>query len=228
MASARVAAYPWGVWAFLLSTMVAGAADVAIVLGCPSAEDGRVSDCQWRRAAWAARLYHQGAYTYVITSGSAVANPYVEADAIAVAMMHLGVPGEQILRERDAMHTDQNVAWSLTLAESRGFQSVLITSDGRHAGYGCRLAEHWTTLPCEASPIDYGTIAPLLAAGPPASLRTESLSGWQPLRQRERTIARATKRPILPPSWWVYSMQVVFESARRRPADLPASLRIPS
>ncbi len=214
-------------WPFLFMT-AAAAADVAVVLGCPSEDDGGVSDCQWRRAAWAARLYHQGAYSYVITSGSAVANAFVEADAIAIALEHFGVPGEKILRERDAMHTDQNVAWSLTMAESRGFQSVLITSDGRHPGYGCRLAVHWTTLPCEASSIDYGSIATLLVAGPPVGLRTAAVAGWEPLRKRERAIARATKRPVRPPSWWVYSMQVVFESARKRPADLPASLRIPA
>lgn len=214
-------------WTVLLLGAVAQAADVGVVLGCPSEEDGRVSDCQWRRAAWAAKLYHDGAFSWVIPSGSAVANPYVEADAMGAALEHLGVPADRILRERDAMHTDQNIAWSLAMIEERGFRSVLVTSDGRHPDYGCRLLERWATLPCEASPIDYGSLAVVMVAGPPASLRTEAVPDWVPLTQRERQIAKATGRPKRGPSWWVYSMQTVFESARRRPDTLPPELRTP-
>jgi len=212
------------VWTLTLAAALA--TDVAIVPGCPSDADGRVSDCQWRRAVWAAKRYHEGAFQWIVPSGSAVHNAYVEADAIALALVQLGVPAAAIVPERNAMHTDQNVAWSLSLIEAHGWSTVVVASDGRQPDYGCKLVNHWTTLPCEVSSIDYPSISPWLQMGPPP-LYTDPVPGWEPLGRRERNIAAATGRPVRPPSWVVYSLQAVFEAARARPADLPAALSTP-
>ena len=59
-----------------------GGVDVAIVPGCPTLPDGRLSDCQWRRAVWAHHLYEQGLARHFITSGGAAHTPHVEATAI--------------------------------------------------------------------------------------------------------------------------------------------------
>ena len=57
---------------FALASAPARTADVAIVPGCPSSDDGTLSHCQQRRVAWAGRLWAEGRVANVITSGAAV------------------------------------------------------------------------------------------------------------------------------------------------------------
>ncbi len=73
--------------------------DVVVVPGCPCNTDGRLSQCQWRRAAWAAMLYNTGAVDSFITSGAAAYTPHIEAVALRKGMVALGVPHEIIHTE---------------------------------------------------------------------------------------------------------------------------------
>lgn len=204
----------------LFSLVALATPRVAIVPGCPSEEDGTVSACQWRRALWAARTWEGGEADLFVTSGSDVYNPFVEADALALALEALGVPGERILRERNALHTDQNVAWSLDLIEPLAPSSVLVVSDTGHAGSGCAMVRAWSTLPCSAPKADYRYAYDRIRAGLP-ELRLAPTAAWEPLEQREARIAAATGAPPRPPSFWVYLGQALAPKKAARPV-LPA------
>lgn len=65
--------------------------DASIVLGCPSKDSGEASDCQVARADIAAALYHAGLGRYLITSGGAVKNRFVEAEALRDLLRARGV-----------------------------------------------------------------------------------------------------------------------------------------
>src|SRR5438128_443276 len=94
--------------------------DVIVVPGCPTEGEGRLGRCLIGRAAWAATLWERGQAARFITSGGAVHSPYVEAEALAEAMTALGVPAERIWLERQALHTDENMYFSLLLARALG------------------------------------------------------------------------------------------------------------
>ncbi len=198
----------------------------AIVPGCPSNEDGTLSVCQWRRVIWAAHLYDIGAVRYFVTSGSAVYTPYVEADALAAGMEALGVPADIILREPNALHTDQNVAYSMRVVATALMSPdeytavrIVAASDVGQAKGMCAMARAWrgsVTSPSPGALFDGCTPATLdesyvqaRLADPLPPVTTPPVADWVPLSEREAAIAAETghRRPS---SFWVYARGAVL------------------
>ncbi|MCA9517959.1 MAG: YdcF family protein [Myxococcales bacterium] len=119
---------PFGAWP-AATACVASRHDVAIVLGCPSNEDGSPSACQTARATIAKRLYNAGLADRFIVSGAAVHNAHVEADALAALLVAFGVPDDAVVREPLAEHTDENLYYSTLLMAERGWRSAWVVSD---------------------------------------------------------------------------------------------------
>ena len=202
---------------------------VAIVPGCPAEANGAISHCQQRRVAWVVRLWEQGLFSHVITSGAAVYNPVVEADALAEALVAVGIPEHVILRERDAMHTDQNIAWSLNLAEDHGFQSVVVASDTGHAQQGCAMVRAWSDLPCTAPMMDYRRVRDDLLTGAfdLPELKIPLLDNWMPLKEKEELLAKELGTNPRPPSLFVYLSDALDGKVKPRPTLPPAPWRTP-
>lgn len=179
--------------------------DAVIVPGCPSEDDGSLSPCQMSRAAWAAILWQRGLAGAFITSGAAVHSRYVEADAIAAGMTALGVPPDRIFIEPNALHTDENMYFSLRIARALGFAHLAVASQKGHAAWSCRMLEDWGQTTCGAFSVDMDAV---IASHPAARLhavRTAPVADWQPLAERERAIAKKIGRHR-PPSYFLYPM----------------------
>lgn len=204
---------------FLFVASALASSRVAIVPGCPSNEDGTVSTCQWRRAIWAADLYKEGRVDAIITSGAAAYNPYVEADALAAALEEQGVPADRIVREPQALHTDENIAYSLKLVERHGFEEILVASDMLQAGPACKMVTAWTGRDCTPLTVNYKTVMARIKAGMP-SVQIEPVSAWIPLEEREAQIAAARGEPPRKSSWAVY-LRGMFAPKRSKPPELP-------
>lgn len=167
----------------------------ALVPGCPTDADGQVSACQWRRALWAAHLFEQGRVASIMVSGAAVHTPYVEAEALQVALLSLGVPSDRVVLETQARHTDENVAFSLSLAKQIGVDRILVASDGLQVDGMMLMMNSWASefgVQAERASIRYRLIAPNLRAGPPALLVEPAPEGqWVGQREdRESSPAR--------------------------------------
>ncbi|MCP4809147.1 MAG: YdcF family protein [Proteobacteria bacterium] len=147
--------------------------EALIVPGCPTEADGSVSACQWRRASWAAELFHGGAVENIVASGAAVYTPYAEAEALAQALEHLGVPSDRILVEDDARHTDENAAFSLQICEDRGWQRLAVASDGLHAVVVEKMLIEWGADAFALPVTDYRTT-------PVPEIRVEPTDRWRP------------------------------------------------
>ena len=176
--------------------------DAVIIPGCPSEEDGSLSLCQMSRAVWASILWHRGVAGAFITSGSAVHSRYVEAEALAAGMTALGVPAERIWLEPNALHTDENMYYSLQIARALGFRTLAVVGDG--AAWDCRMLADWGQRDCGAFEIDRAWVRArhrqLRALD---SVRSRRVDGWVPLAERERRIAASTGRHR-PPSYMLY------------------------
>lgn len=103
--------------------------DVLLVLGCPSEDSGAPSDCQVRRADIAAALYRAGLGADIITSGGAVKNRFVEAEALRDLLIARGIPAARIHTEPKAEHTDENIYYSTKIMEAAGWNDALVVSD---------------------------------------------------------------------------------------------------
>src|SRR5262245_51352872 len=113
--------------------------DVVVIPGCPTEDDGTPSRCQLARALWGAELWTRA----FITSGAAVHTPWVEAETIAALMAAAGVPADRIFVETNALHTDENMFYSLHLARRLGFARVAVASNRAHARGGCMMMVDW-------------------------------------------------------------------------------------
>lgn len=180
--------------------------DAIIVPGCPSQADGSPSFCQLGRAGEAALLWQRGWTTHFIVSGSAVHSPYVEAEAIAQEMTVLGVPPDRIVLERDALHTDENVYYSMRIADELGFETLAVASNEPIGSWMCDLMTKWGHA---CSSIDMDTSA-LRKFMPPhqselRALRARRVANWEPLDRREARIAKITGH-ARPPSFLYYPL----------------------
>lgn len=195
---------------------------VALLPGCPTRPDGRLSTCQWRRALWGARLYADGAVTTIVTSGNAVYTPYRESEALAAGLVALGVPASAIVQEPRALHTDENVAYTLRMLaeQSPAPTRVLIASDGGQAAGACAMVHAWSTIECVVAPIDEVWMRQRLADGVPDVLATR-VDDWVPLDERETAIA-AELGYRRPSSFWVYTQGAVLGAfGLSKPPRLP-------
>lgn len=178
--------------------------DAVIVPGCPSADDGRLTRCQMERAIWASILYRRGDVKNLIVSGSAVHSPYIEAEALAEALAALDVPPERIYLEPNALHTDENMYFSLGIAERLGFRSLAVASQGGHANLGCRLLTDWGRT-CFAIPADRAQVVVRHREVKQRldQIRSRPQVPWMPLVERERKMV-ASGWPRRPPSYLYY------------------------
>ena len=166
--------------------------DALIVPGCPADADGQLGDCLWRRASWAAELYHAGVVSNIVTSGAAVYTPHVEAEGLRRALLHLDVPADRIVVEPDARHTDENAAFSLLICQERGWTDLAVASDNVHAVIIDKMLTEWGA---EAYAI------PLMAERhPPApDMKLREVAGWQ---RPELVDARVAPRASLGDYFW--------------------------
>ena len=177
--------------------------DAVIVPGCPSEDDGSLSPCQMSRAVWAAILWQRGWASAFITSGAAVHSPYVEADALAAGMVALGVPADRIWLEPNALHTDENMYFSLQIARALGFRTLAVASQKGHAAWSCRMLEDWGLHGCGAFSVDMDALRTIDHRSLLARIRTQAARAWVPLDERERQRAAMSGRHR-PPSYLLY------------------------
>jgi hypothetical protein len=176
--------------------------DAVIVPGCPANADGSLTLCQMARALWAARLWRLGWAQRFITSGAAVYSPYIEAESLAAALAALGVPADRIYLEPNALHTDENMYYSLQIARALGLHDIAVASDG--AAWDCRMLLDWGQK-CRSFTLDRAIVRQEHARVPGVleRVRAERQSDWIPRPERERQIAERTGRHR-PPSYWLY------------------------
>lgn len=108
--------------------------DAIIIPGFPFEPDGKMNAIYRMRLAWAFELYQEGRTKHIICSGGAVHSAYVEAEIFALYLMEAGISGEDIILERNAEHSMENVFYSMEIAEKYGFENVAVATDMWQAG----------------------------------------------------------------------------------------------
>ncbi|MDA5093606.1 YdcF family protein [Aliiroseovarius sp. KMU-50] len=104
---------------------------VALVLGAALRPDGLPSPALMRRARHAAELWHQGKAEQIIASGGMEQSGRSEAEAMQEVLIAEGVPESNIICEKLARNTWENLSLSRELLPD-GAMVVLVT-DRYHA-----------------------------------------------------------------------------------------------
>ncbi len=109
--------------------------DVIVVLGCPTQPEGSASSCQRSRVGTALRFAEAGLGDTFITTGGAVANEFVEAEAMRDLLVAEGIDPSKIIVEPNARHTNENLHLSGEIMRERGWVSALVVSSLSHLFY---------------------------------------------------------------------------------------------
>ncbi|MFN0202636.1 MAG: YdcF family protein [Bacteroidia bacterium] len=102
--------------------------DVVIVPGLPH-DTANINPLLKARMLWAKELYDKGITRHIIFSGSAVQSPYVEAVIMKLMAEAIGIPAQHTFTEVEALHSTENVAYGIALANSMGFKNIAIATD---------------------------------------------------------------------------------------------------
>lgn len=103
----------------------------ALLLGCPSADNGMYTTSQILRCNLAIEAYQKGLYDVLIISGSNAANTYVEADEMAdYISCRVNIP---IIKERKAKNTWQNFEYTKKIIGDQPLLILTTTIHGRRA-----------------------------------------------------------------------------------------------
>jgi uncharacterized SAM-binding protein YcdF (DUF218 family) len=107
-------------------------ADAIVILGSRVLADGRPGPALTRRTRHAVALYERGLAPLIICSGGLGENGPGEAEVACGLAAELGVPDAALLREDQAHSTEENALYTAALARARGFDEVIIVTDGYH------------------------------------------------------------------------------------------------
>lgn len=114
--------------------------DVALCLGCPSFDDGRMRSSQIKRCDLAIEAYRNHLYDTLVIAGGAAKNQYVESLEMKKYIdAKIDIP---IQCETRSTNTFDNFAFSKELIQDR---SVLILTSGTHARRACTIAKQFFT-----------------------------------------------------------------------------------
>jgi uncharacterized SAM-binding protein YcdF (DUF218 family) len=106
--------------------------DTLIVLGYPANADGTPSPEQRERVLEGVREYKAGVAPYILMTGTAAHNQYIEADVMAQLARSQGVPASAILEDVQAQNTIQNIYYSASIMHQYGLNSAEIISSPSH------------------------------------------------------------------------------------------------
>lgn len=111
----------------------AAPADVIVMLGAGLEPGDRPSRAMNRRIQQAADLYGRGLAPQLICSGGVGAGRNrSEAAVCGDGLQERGVPVGAILLEENSHTTEENALYSAALIAERGWQRVIVVSDGYH------------------------------------------------------------------------------------------------
>ncbi len=113
--------------------------DCAVVCGYPAEADGSPSRILKTRVERAAELWKTGRVRFLILSGGAVGNEFVEAEVMKAYAKDLGVDPEVIRVECQAVSTYHNLKYASEIMKREGWQDCAVVTNRWHL----RKADHY-------------------------------------------------------------------------------------
>lgn len=117
--------------------------DVIIVLGNPANADGSPGEIMRQRVLKAVELFRGGRASYIVFTGGAVYNSYVEADVMAELARSLGVPKSACVTEPKARNTYQNLFNAIEILHKNRWSSALIVTSPGHVRRTAFILSHF-------------------------------------------------------------------------------------
>jgi len=122
--------------------------DTIIVLGTPADRFGKPTPVMRERVDEAVRLWKDGYAKYIIFSGTAAHNKFVEAEVMAELARSRGVSAGAIVLEPEAQNTYQNAFDSVEIMKQHGWKSAIVVSSIAHLRRANYIFSHYPITYC--------------------------------------------------------------------------------
>jgi uncharacterized SAM-binding protein YcdF (DUF218 family) len=122
--------------------------DAIIVLGTPANKLGQPTPVMRERVDEAVKLWKDGDAKYIIFSGTAAHNKFVEAEVMAELARSRGVSASAIVLEPQAQNTYQNAFNSVEIMKQRGWKSAIVVSSIAHLRRANYIFSHYPIKYC--------------------------------------------------------------------------------
>jgi len=136
------------------------------------------------RVLWAKHLYDRGIAKNIITSGSSVYTPYVEAKIMAEYLIALGVPKQHVFIEEKAEHSTENLWYGYKIAKHHGFTSVAVCSDPFQSKLLYRFAKRRMHKQIYFLPAIFDTLRTLPNTEPVIDYKSLEVEGFVPISKK--------------------------------------------
>lgn len=113
--------------------------DCVVVCGYCAEEDGEPSDMMKSRVDKAIELWKEKKVRYLIMSGGAVHNQYVEAEVMKKYAVGQGVSETCVFEEKQAVSTYHNLQYAARMMKNCGWKDCVVVTNGWHL----RKADHY-------------------------------------------------------------------------------------
>lgn len=117
--------------------------DVIVALGYPALDNGNPSPMLKQRTIEAIKLFKEHRAEYLIFTGGAAHNSYVEANVMAELAHSMGVPPDKIILETKARNTCQNALNAVEIMQQRNWHSAIIVTSPNHLKRARYLFAHY-------------------------------------------------------------------------------------
>ncbi len=111
----------------------------AVVCGCPADREGKPTPYMKTRVEKAVQLWEDKRVKYLLLSGGAVRNAFVEAEVMKAYAVSLGVPKEFLIMEKRSGSTYHNMMYCKAIMEECGLDDCVVVTNGWHL----RKADHY-------------------------------------------------------------------------------------
>ncbi len=117
--------------------------DTIIVLGTPAKSDGTPSPEQRERTLEGVREYKAGVAPYIIMTGGAAHNKFVEGQVMVDYAAAQGVPRDVMIVEGRATDTVTNIWYSKIIMDQHGWKTAEVISSPYHLPRTSLILEHY-------------------------------------------------------------------------------------
>lgn len=117
--------------------------DTLIVLGTPCTAEGKPSLEQRERVLEGVREFRAGVAAHMIVTGGAAHNKFYEADCMKRLAVQQGVPADDVIEEKQAQDTIQNIWFSKQIMDAHGWRSAEVVSSPSHLPRTALILEHY-------------------------------------------------------------------------------------
>jgi len=130
-------------WYLTIETAQLVPAEVIVVLGYPTLDNGKISFMQKSRVDKGIELYRKKLGKKLMFTGGAAWNDFVESETMKAYAISEGIPAQDIFIETTSTNTDENAEFASKILLEKNYSDIIIVTSPYHTRRANHLFKHF-------------------------------------------------------------------------------------